>query len=75
MFDGHGGTSAAQWLQQHLYEDVLAVLDRSFLQPDPAAQAVEGRAGALRPSNLQQRMAAVFQQADAELLQHLLGGW
>lgn len=73
MFDGHGGTAAAQWLQQHLYEDVVAKLDAAFLQADPAAQPVEGRAGVVRPTHLQQRLIDVFQQADNELLQHLLG--
>lgn len=73
VFDGHGGSSSASWLQQHLEKDVLARLDQSFLQPDPAAQEVPGRPAVVRPSKLEQTMIEVFQQADRELLQHLLG--
>jgi hypothetical protein len=60
-------------LQEHLYEDVLVRLDQSFLQPDPAAADVPGRPAVVRPSKLEQTMVEVFQQADNELLQHLLG--
>lgn len=73
VIDGHGGLSSAAWLQQHLYEDVVARLDQSFLQPDPAAEEVPGRPAVVKPSKLEQTMVDVFQQADNELLQHLLG--
>jgi hypothetical protein len=73
VIDGHGGLSSAAWLQQHLYEDVMARLDQSFLQPDPAAQEVPGRPAVVRPSKLEQTMVDAFHQADKELLQHLLG--
>lgn len=73
VIDGHGGLSSAAWLQQHLYEDVVARLDQSFLQPDPAAEEVPGRPAVVKPSKLEQTMIDVFQQADIELLQHLLG--
>lgn len=75
VFDGHGGISSAVWLQQHLYEDVLARLSTAFLQPDPAAQEVPGRPAVVRPSKVEQTMVEVFQQADKELLQHLLGAY
>jgi serine/threonine protein phosphatase PrpC len=73
VIDGHGGLSSAAWLQQHLYEDVISRLDQSFLQPDPAAQEVPGRPAVVKPSKVEQTMVEVFQQADNELLQHLLG--
>lgn len=72
VIDGHGGLSSAAWLQQHLYEDVISRLDQSFLQPDPAAQEVPGRPAVVKPSKVEQTMVEVFQQADNELLQHLL---
>lgn len=51
----------------------MARLDRSFLQPDPAAQEVPGRPAVVKPSKVEQVMIEVFQQADSKLLQHLLG--
>lgn len=74
VIDGHGGLSSAAWLQQHLYEDVLARVDQTFLQPDPAAQEVPGRPAVVRPSKLEETMIDAFHKADEELLQHLLGG-
>lgn len=72
VIDGHGGLSSAAWLQQHLYEDVVSRLDQSFLQPDPAAEEVPGRPAVVKPSKLERTMVDIFQQADNELLQHLL---
>jgi hypothetical protein len=44
-----------------------------LLQPEPAAEPIQGRPGAVRPAKVQQMMVDVFQQADKELLQYLLG--
>lgn len=51
----------------------MSRLDQSFLQPDPAAEEVPGRPAVVKPSKLERTMVDIFQQADNELLQHLLG--
>lgn len=73
MFDGHGGDASAQWLQQHLYDDVMARVDQQLLRPEPAAEPVPNRPGVVRPGRAEQLLVDVFQQADKELLQYLLG--
>lgn len=75
VFDGHGGQTSGRWLQEHLYEDVIRQVNASLLQPDPAAEPIPGRPGAVRSSKVQQMMVDVFRQADDELLQYLLGGF
>eukprot|EP00775_Hariotina_reticulata_P002105 gene2105-2424_t len=73
VFDGHGGQTSARWLQEHLYEDVIRQVNASLLQPDPAAEPIPGRPGAVRAAKVQQMMVDVFRQADGKLIQYLLG--
>ncbi|KAF8071024.1 PPH1 [Scenedesmus sp. PABB004] len=72
VFDGHGGTASAEWLVEHLYDDVLRCVDARLLAPDPDAAPVPGRPGVVRSRRAEQLLGKVFQQADDELLAYLL---
>eukprot|EP00879_Flechtneria_rotunda_P013003 GHRR01013578.1.p1 GENE.GHRR01013578.1~~GHRR01013578.1.p1 ORF type:complete len:315 (+),score=72.80 GHRR01013578.1:603-1547(+) len=72
VFDGHGGETSAQWLQQHFYEDYIQKLDRQVLKQDPQAEPVLDKHGVTRSSKTEQLMYQAFQQADNALLQYLL---
>lgn len=72
VFDGHGGSTSAEWLQQHLYDDVLPKVSSQLLQPDPNAEAIPGRPGVTRSTRAEQFMVDLFQQVDNELIAYLI---
>jgi serine/threonine protein phosphatase PrpC len=72
VFDGHGGSTSAEWLQQHLYDDVLPKVNSQLLQPDPNAEPIPGRPGVTRSTRAEKFMVELFQQADAELIAYLI---
>lgn len=72
VFDGHGGTTSAEWLQEHLFEDVLQHIDRQLLLPDPDAEPIPGRPGVTKSTRAEHFMTSVFQQADNELIEYLI---
>jgi serine/threonine protein phosphatase PrpC len=73
VFDGHGGSTSAEWLQQHLYDDVLPKVNSQLLQPDPNAEPIPGRPGVTRSTRAEKFMVELFQQVDDELIAYLIG--
>lgn len=73
MFDGHGGETSAAWLYDHLFDDILQHIDTQLLQPDPDAAPIPGRPGVTRSTRAELFMTSVFQQADEELIEYLIG--
>lgn len=74
VFDGHGGSMSAEWLQEHLYDDVMQKVEKRLLQPDPHAEPINGRPGVTRSTRAEKFMIDLFQQADDKLIAYLIGG-
>lgn len=73
VFDGHGGSTSAEWLRDHLHDDVLQHIDGRLLQPDLNAEPIPGRPGVTKSTRAEQFMTSVFEQADSELIDYLIG--
>lgn len=48
-------------------------IDRQLLLPDPDAEPIPGRPGVTKSTRAEHFMTSVFQQADNELIEYLIG--
>jgi hypothetical protein len=74
IFDGHGGSAAAQWLARNLHAALLPPLRAQLRRPSTPARLLNKLTGLSEPRELRSLLVEQFHAADTAVMSALDGG-
>ncbi len=73
MFDGHGGSAAAQYLAKNLHSMILPKLRSQLAKESTFSRQLSKQAGLSQPAELSELFVQAFHEADKEVMSALDG--